>query len=120
MGFPFVEGLVQNWILQDSGLGLMHQGGPKMNTFLMFGKASSEEMKEIGSKYKLEVVGLVNSFGGEVKSKYVMLRGKYLVFIFAFPGSKMAMKACSALSKLTGISFTMSPLVLENEFSTIT
>jgi hypothetical protein len=119
MGFPFVEGLVQNWILEAPWLGLMHQGGRKMNTFLMFGKASSEEMKEIGSKYKQEVIGLVNSFGGEVKAKYAMLKGKYLVYIFAFPGSKMAMKACSALSKLTGISFTISPVITENEFNTI-
>jgi uncharacterized protein with GYD domain len=95
----------------------MHRGGIKMKTFLMFGKASSKELKEICLEYKAEVVSLMENFGGDVKSMYVMLREKYLVLILAFPGNKIAMKASIALSKLTGISFIMSPVVSANEFN---
>lgn len=59
-----------------------------MKTFLMFGKSSSKELKEIGLKYKAEVVSLVGNFEGDVKSTYVMLREKYLVLIFCFSGDK--------------------------------
>ena len=90
-----------------------------MRTFLIFGKSSPEELKEIRLKYRAEVVSLVNSFGGDVRSMYAMVREKYLILIFAFPGVKRAMKASIALSKLTGISFTTSPAVPIDEFNKI-
>lgn len=90
-----------------------------MRTFLIFGKSSPEELKEIILKYRAEVVRLVNSFGGDVRSMYVMLRERYLILIFAFPGIKGAMRASIALSKLTGISFTTSPAVSVDEFHQI-
>jgi uncharacterized protein with GYD domain len=97
----------------------MYQGGGKMKTILMFGKSSSEELKEISLKYRAEIVSLVKDCGGDVRSMYVMLREKYSVFIFAFPGIKRAMKASIALSRLTGISFTISPAVPVDEFNKI-
>ncbi len=90
-----------------------------MRTFLIFGKSSPEELKEISLKYRAEVVRLVNSFGGDVRSMYVMFRERYLILIFAFPGIKGAMRASIALSKLTGISFTTSPEVAIDEFNKI-
>jgi uncharacterized protein with GYD domain len=87
-----------------------------MKTFLIFGQSSSEELREISLKYRAEVVSLVKNFGGDVKSMYVMLREKYLVIIFAFPGIGRAMKASIALSKLTGISFTTWPAIPVDEF----
>jgi len=87
-----------------------------MKTFLMFGKSSSEELKEISLKYRTEIVSLVNNLGGDVRSMYVMLGEKSLVFIFAFPGTRGALQASTALSKLTGISFTTSPVVPVDEF----
>jgi uncharacterized protein with GYD domain len=89
-----------------------------MRTFLMFGKSSSEELKEISLKYRAEVINLVESFGGDVRSMYVMPKEKYLVFIFVFQGIKRAMKASIALSNLTGISFTTSPAVPVDEYNT--
>ena len=90
-----------------------------MKTFLMLGKSSSKELKEIGLKYKAEVVSLVRNFGGDVKSIYVMLREKYLVLILTFPGMKKAMKASGALSKLTGISFEIRPAVPVEELNKV-
>ena len=91
-----------------------------MRTFLMLGKSSSDELKEISLKYRGEVVSLVGNFGGDVKSMYVMLREKYLVLILAFPEIKKAMKASIALSKLTGISFRILPAVPVDEFRELT
>ena len=88
-----------------------------MRTFLVFGKSSSDELKEISLKYRAEVVTLVGNFGGDVKAMYIMLREKYLVLILAFPEIKRAMKAAIALSKLTGISFRILPAVPVDEFN---
>jgi uncharacterized protein with GYD domain len=95
---------------------LMLQGGIKMKTFLMVGKASSKELKEIGLKYESEVVSLVENFEGDIKSMLVMLREKYLLLILAFPEIKRAMKASMALSKLTGISFRTLPALSVEDF----
>ena len=83
-----------------------------MRTFFIFGKASSGELREISIKYRAQAVKLVESLGGDVKSIYMMLREKYLVIVFVFPGLREAMKASLALSKLTGISFQTCPAVL--------
>ena len=90
-----------------------------MRTFMILGKSTSEELKEISLKYRVEVVRLVKNFGGDVKSMYVMVKEKYLVIFFVFPGLKRAMKASIALSKLTGISFRILPVVPVDEFSKI-
>ena len=82
-----------------------------MGTFVIFGKASPKELREIMSKYRGEAVGLVKSYEGDIRSIYMMIREKYLVFVFLFPGLREAMKASIALSKLTGISFQTSPAV---------
>jgi uncharacterized protein with GYD domain len=90
-----------------------------MRTFMMLGKSSSEELKEISSKYRREVISLVKSFGGDVRAMYLMLRERDLVLIFAFPSIRKAMRASIALSKLTGISFKTSPAVPIDEFNNI-
>lgn len=82
----------------------------------MFGKSSSEELREITVKYTAEVANLIQHFGGDVKSMYVMLREKYLFLILVFPGIKRATKASIALSKLTGISFRILSATTVEEF----
>ena len=90
-----------------------------MRTFLIFAKSSPQELKEISLKYRAEVVSLVNSFGGNVRSMYVMLKERYLILTLSFPEIKTAIKASIALSKLTGISFTTSPAVFIEGFNNI-
>lgn len=80
-----------------------------MKTFLLFGKSSPEELNEISSKYRAEIVRLVNNLGGEVKAMYILLKEKYLFFILTFLETKRIWKASVALSKLTGISFKVLP-----------
>ncbi len=88
-----------------------------MRTFMILGKSSSEELREISLKYRGEIVSLMENFGGDVKSMYVMLKEKYLIFVLAFPGIKRATNASIVLSKLTGISFGILPVVAVDESS---
>jgi len=76
-------------------------------------------LKEISLRQRAEVVSLVKSLGGEVRSMYVMSREQYLLFIFTFPGIKRAKEASMVLSKLTGISFRILPAVLVGELPQI-
>jgi len=92
------------------------KGGIDMGTFFMFGRYSSETLKEISAERTDKADKLVKKFGGEVTSMYALLGEKDLVFIVDFPGIEQAMKASVALSKLTGISFTTSPAVTVEEF----
>jgi uncharacterized protein with GYD domain len=87
-----------------------------MKIFFIFGKSSTEELQEISSKYKAEVLSVVKSFGGDVKAMYAMLKEKYLFCILTFPGIKRAKEASLALSKLTGISFRILIVVPVNDF----
>jgi uncharacterized protein with GYD domain len=87
-----------------------------MGTFFMFGKYSSEALKEISIERTDKANNLIKKFGGEVTSMYALLGEKDLVFIVNFPGLEQAMKASVALTKLTDISFTTSPAVTVEEF----
>jgi uncharacterized protein with GYD domain len=87
-----------------------------VGTFFMFGKYSSEALKEISAERTDKANNLIKKFGGEVISMYALLGKEDLVFIVNFPGIEQAMKASVALSKLTGISFTTSPAVTVEEF----
>jgi uncharacterized protein with GYD domain len=87
-----------------------------MATFLMFGKYSTEAVKEISAKRTEKAIKLFKKFDGEVKSMYALLGEQDLVFIVDLPGIEQAMKASVALSKLTGISFRTSSAVTVEEF----
>ncbi len=90
-----------------------------MKTFLIFGKSSPKELKELSVKYKAEIVRLVKDTGGDVGSMSVMLE-KYMILISAFPGIKTAEKASITLSKFTGISFRTLPAIPVDEFYELT
>ena len=87
-----------------------------MATFFMFGKYSSEGLKEMSAERTDKAVSLIKKFDGEVDSVYALLGEQDLVLIVDFPGVEQAMKASVALSKLTGVSFTTSPAVTVEEF----
>jgi len=87
-----------------------------MGTFLMFGKYSSEALKEISAERTQKAGNLIKKFGGEVTSMYAVLGEQDLLFVANFSGIEQPMKASVALSKLTGISFTTSPAVTVGEF----
>ncbi len=87
-----------------------------MPTFFMFGKYSSEAVKEISAERTRKVISLVEKLGGKVNSMYALLGEYELVFIVDFPGTQEAMKASVGLTKLTGISFSTSPAVTVEHF----
>jgi uncharacterized protein with GYD domain len=87
-----------------------------MATFFMFGKYSSEALKEMSSERTDKAVSLIKKLGGKVNSIYALLGEIDLVLLVDFPEIKQAMKASVALSKLTRISFTTSQAVTAEEF----
>ncbi len=82
-----------------------------MSIFFMFGKYSSEALKGVSAKRTEAVVELIQRHGGSVKSMYTVLGEHDLVFIVDFPSVEEAMITSMGLHKLTGISFTTSPVV---------
>jgi len=87
-----------------------------MATYLMFGKYSSDAVGKISAERTKNATAVIGDFGGEVKAGYALLGERDLVLIVEFPGTKEAMKASIALSKLLGISFATSPAVSVEEF----
>lgn len=87
-----------------------------MVTFFMFGKYTSNAMKEMSAERTDKANSLIKKFGGEIISMYALLGEQDLVLIVNFPGTEQAMKASVALSKLTGISFRTSPAVTVEAF----
>ena len=59
-----------------------------MKTFFIFEESPSKELKQISLRYRAEVVRHIKSFGGDVKSMYVILRKKYLVSVFCLSEDK--------------------------------
>ena len=87
-----------------------------MATFFMFGKYSSEALKEMSAERTDKAVSLIKKFGGEVDSMYALLGERDLVLIADFPELEQAIKASVALTKMTGVSFTSSPAVPVEDF----
>lgn len=82
-----------------------------MPIFFMFGKYTTESLKEISAERTKKVVALIEERGGRVRSMYTVLGEHDLVFIVEFPSIEEAMVASVGLHKLTGISLTTSPVV---------
>ncbi|HOO46697.1 MAG TPA: GYD domain-containing protein [Deltaproteobacteria bacterium] len=87
-----------------------------MATFFLFGKYSSDAIKDISAKRTGKAQALIAKYGGKVISLYALFGDKDLVFILDFPTPADAMKASVALSRLTGIAFSTSPAVSVEEF----
>lgn len=87
-----------------------------MSIFFMFGKYSTESLKGISAERTQKAVELIQKLGGEVKSMYSLLGEHDLVFIVELPDTEQAVKVSIALNKLTGISFSTSPVVNVEEF----
>jgi uncharacterized protein with GYD domain len=87
-----------------------------MATFLMFGKYSTDAVKQISADRTEKTMKLVKQFRGEIKGMYALLGEYDLLFIADLPSAEQAMQFSVALSKLTGIAFTTSPAVTVAEF----
>ena len=87
-----------------------------MPIFMMFGKYSPEALKGISPERTDEAVELIKKNGGKVVSMYAVLGEHDLVFTLDFPDSEKALATSVALNKMTGISFTTSPVVEVEKF----
>lgn len=87
-----------------------------MPIFMLFGKYSSEAMKGISSERTGKAEELIKSHGGRVVSMYAVLGEHDLVFTLDFPDADKALAASVALHKLTGITFSTSPVVEVEKF----
>jgi len=87
-----------------------------MPIFMMFGKYSTEALKGISSERTDKAVELIKKNGGKVISMYAVMGENDLVFTLDFPIPENAIAASVALNKLTGISFTTSPVVEVEKF----
>jgi len=87
-----------------------------MPIFLMFGKYSPEALKGISHERTDKAVELIKKNGGKVVSMYAVLGEHDLVFTLDFPDSEKALATSVALNKMTGISFTTSPVVEVEKF----
>ena len=83
---------------------------------MMFGKYSSEALKGISSERTKKAIDIINNHDGKVISMYAVLGEHDLVFTLEFPDSEKALACSVALNKLTGISFTTSPVVEVEKF----
>ena len=87
-----------------------------MPIFMFFGKYSSESLKGISSERTDRAVNLIEKHGGKVISMYAVLGEHDLVFTLDFPDAEKALATSVELNKLTGISFTTSPVVEVEKF----
>ncbi|MCP4372154.1 MAG: GYD domain-containing protein [Deltaproteobacteria bacterium] len=87
-----------------------------MPIFMMFGKYSSESLKDISSERTDLAANLIKKNGGKVISVYAVLGEHDLVFTLDFPDAEKTMATSVELNKLTGISFTTSPVVEVEKF----
>ena len=90
-----------------------------MPIFMFFGKYSSESLKGISSERTDRAVNLIKKNGGKVISMYAVLGEHDLVFTLDFPDAEKALATSVELNKLTGISFTTSPVVEVEKFDTL-
>jgi len=87
-----------------------------MNTYFLFGKYSSESIKEISADRTEKAVSLIKELGGKVMGMYALLGGYDVVIIAQFATLQDAMKASLGLAILTGISFSTYPGVEVDDF----
>ena len=87
-----------------------------MATYFLFGKYSSEALKEMSAGRTEKANELVRKYGGEIKSIHALLGEKDLVIIATFPGVEQVIKASLAVSKLTGIGFSTSEAIPVEDF----
>ena len=90
-----------------------------MSIFLLFGRYSSEAIKDISSDRTEKVRDLIKKNNGKIISMYAVMGDHDLVFTINFPDTKTAMATSVALYKLTGIHFTTSAVVDVEQFDTL-
>ncbi|KQC09155.1 MAG: hypothetical protein APR62_03065 [Smithella sp. SDB] len=87
-----------------------------MPIFMMFGKYNNDSLKYVSEQRTKKAVKIIEKNGGKVVSMYAVMGEHDLVFTLDFPDIDNALSASMALSVLTGISFSTSPVVDVEKF----
>ena len=87
-----------------------------MATFFMFGKYTSEAIREISIERTQQAVAEIKKLGGEIMAMHALLGEYDLLFCVSLPRIEDAIKASVTLKKLTGISFSSCPAVSVEAF----
>lgn len=87
-----------------------------MQTFLMFGKYSSNALKNASATRTRKAEHLIGRFHGRVRSMYALLGEHDLVLIVDLPGVEEAVKVSAGLMELTGVAFTTVPAISVSAF----
>ena len=87
-----------------------------MAVFFMFGKYSTDSLRNITAKRTQEAVGVIEKLDGQVTAMYAMLGPYDVILIVNLPGLSEAIEASIALGKLTGIGFMTCPALSVERF----
>jgi uncharacterized protein with GYD domain len=83
---------------------------------MMFGKYSTEALKGISEERTEKAIQLIKENDGKVISMYAVMGEHDLVLTLDLPNTDTAMATSVALNKLTGITFSTSPVVEVEQF----
>ncbi len=87
-----------------------------MATFFMFGKYSTDSLRQMSVERTQQVKEEIRALGGEVQAMHAMLGEYDLLFCVSLPDIDSAMKASVVLARSTGIAFTTCPAVTVEAF----
>ena len=87
-----------------------------MNTYLLFGKYSSNALKNASATRTRKAEHLIGRFHGKVKSMYALIGQYDLLLVVELPGVEEVIKVSTGLMELTGITFTTVPAISISAF----
>lgn len=87
-----------------------------MPIFMMFGKYNQESLKGASADRTKKAIKIIEKNDGKIVSMYAVLGEHDLVLTLDFPDADKALAASVGLNKLTGISFSTSPVVDVEQF----
>ena len=82
----------------------------------MFGKYTSEAIREMSIERTQQAVSEIKKLGGDVQAMHALLGEYDLLFCVTLPSIEDAIKASAAINKFTGISFTTCPAITVETF----
>jgi len=89
-----------------------------MPSYFLFGKYSSDSLRDISAKRTRKASEIICSFGGKVHAMYVLLGDCDLLIHADLPGNEEAIQISVALSRATGIGFKTMPAMPVEWFDT--
>ncbi len=87
-----------------------------MAIFVMLGKYNQDSLEGVSPERTKKAIEIIEQNEGKVISMYAVLGVNDLIFTLEFPSTEKALAASVALTMLTGIYFTTSPVVDVEQF----